>query len=1104
MRKSIFFLASVFVVALTLSTGVFAQRTTGNLEGTVTDPKGAVVPGITVTVSGVTVGFNRTVNTDNQGRYNIQQIPSGTYKVTTSATGGFGASEVTDVRVLVEQTTTLDVKVGISSSVNVVNVSSDPMGVNVDTTDSKIQTNITSQLIDSIPKGGSLTSLLKISPGTRSEPLSGGFQVDGASGSENSFLIDGQEVSNFRTGTLNQNNNIPTSLISEVQVKTSGFEAEHGGASGGVISVVTKGGSNQFRGEFGSTFESQKLQANGRAVDSLFQASGSAPQYTYMIRSPKDQGVNWFPTASFSGPIIKDRVWFLVNHSPQIYDATRSVNFYNPLSSANFPGASSTPGVSGVNLVPSATYAPQKYHGRTYYEYDFARVDAAITNNLRVSGTFLYNPIRYDGLFPYGAIAVGSTPIPVLYAGQTLTSADYSALQGGRTNSNNFTSSATYTPLSNFIINGRFTRGYLNEKGTTAYAIPNATRYQCSGLSAAYTGNTGCPIGYQNNTGNSLTTKDISTRQEFNIDANVLFSGGGRHDLKGGYQYGTTKNDVLSGYAGTGVVQFQYGRDFSYYGVSSSTCTLGTNCVGVGRMIRFGAKGVASNKYQGIFIQDKWTIDSRLTLNLGVRLENENLPAFNTGSGRPGIPLSFGFGKKVAPRLGVAYDPIGDGKTVIRASWGWFYDKLKFELPRGSFGGNFYRIDYFAITTANQAYSYYTPSRILGSWTDPIGGGNPSTAGGLSIFQTDFRIPSNLPASFYTSHGLDPAQVNSDIKPFRQSEFTVGFERELSKEYVFSARYTRKNVDSAIEDHAIIGAYEGEAYYIGNPGTGQDLAADKAAGYAKSAKPQRLYNGLELTLDKRLSHNYFFNVNYTLSHLYGNYSGLASSDEITNGSGRTSPGVNRFFDYIINGYTATGQPDNGDLATDRRHVVKAYGGYNFDWRGSKTNSTEISFFQQVLQGTPQTTFISVVATSIPLSKRGDLGRTPTFYQTDLTLTHKYKFGRDNRFALVADITFLNAFNNNSVLGFNTTKFTQNNTISGTAIDPCYNPDGLLNPGCTTAHALLTPALNAVLNGQIGAQINALQTASNPINVLYGKPNLRQAPRNVRFGFRLIF
>ncbi|MEZ5346868.1 MAG: TonB-dependent receptor plug domain-containing protein [Pyrinomonadaceae bacterium] len=85
------------------------------------------------------------------------------------------------------------------------------------------------------------------------------ISVDGASGSENTFIVDGNEVTNVLSGTLDSNNNLPFSLVQEVQVKSSGFEAEYGGATGGVINVVTKGGNNEIRGEFGLNFSPGKL-----------------------------------------------------------------------------------------------------------------------------------------------------------------------------------------------------------------------------------------------------------------------------------------------------------------------------------------------------------------------------------------------------------------------------------------------------------------------------------------------------------------------------------------------------------------------------------------------------------------------------------------------------------------------------------------------------------------------------------------------------------------------------------------------------------------------------------------------------------------------------
>jgi hypothetical protein len=1108
-------------VILCLATAVFGQRTTGDIEGKVTDTNGAVIPGISITVTGVTVGFSRTVQSDDQGEFRVQQIPIGVYNLATAATSGFAAATVSDVTVTIEKATTVNIKLGLTTTAESVVVTSDSLGVNVDITDSKVQTNITQRLIDQLPNGTSFTSLLKISPATRQESRSGGFQVDGASGSENAFLIDGMSLENFRTGTLNGVNNIPTALVSEIQIKTGGFEAEHGGASGGVISVATKSGSDSFHGEFGSDFELSDMQPNPRfTLQRFVQGSGSPKEiaenrdFVYTLPQNKDKFANFYPTATFGGPAIKGRLWFLGSYSPQVFRTTRVSNFIAPITNANFSTGRFVPSPRLVNGTPLPAFT---YKRNIKSEYAFGRLDTAILNNLRGSVTYLWNPEVTDGNLPFNSITTDN-PVPTAYAGFLFPSDQYARLQGGRINSNNVTSQLSWTPSGKLVATFRYGRAFQNQKGGN-YALANAPRFRCLGSQSAYnTIATGCPggINFQNLLTNNITTRDVSVKNEYNEDVSyILTNFGGSHDLKGGYQYGRITNDALGGNAGTGTIALFYGQDYAGAGTGVSLpCALGTaSCLGVGTFSRSGAKGFAQNNYQAIYIQDKWRPISRLALNLGIRFEKENLPSYNEGFALAGSkipPIRLGWDKKIAPRLGGAYDLLGDGKTKFFASYGWFYDRLRFELPRGLFGGNFFRTDYFPITADHPNFDFYTPERILGNWTDPLGGGVPATAGGLSQLQRDFRIPSNLSPEQFTKLGLPITGVAPDLKAFRQSEITVGFERELTRSYVLSVRFTRKNVDHAIEDHAILSLDESENYPIGNPGEGFDLKLDKETGYIKSAKPRRLYNAVEVVLNKRLASSYFFNLNYTYGRLYGNYSGLASSDE----NGRTSPSVNRFFDYAVNGFTAMGEPDNGFLATDRRHVFKAYGGYTFKkWMG-ENQATDLSFFYTALQGTPQTTFVNVVASSIVLSKRGDLGRTPALTQTDLSLTHRFKI--KGRFSLAFDFNVFNVFNQNTVTSLTTGKYRVTNTIAAIDIDPTYD-------GHTQT---LTNAFNKILGGQIGPQIEGLASGANrsiqgappqlgqpdpltkgrtnPISSLYGQPSDYQGARNVRFGLRFNF
>ncbi|MBL8123116.1 MAG: carboxypeptidase regulatory-like domain-containing protein [Blastocatellia bacterium] len=1097
MKTNFKFVISMLTLVALFAVSAFAQRTTGDIEGTVTDPQGAVVPNVTVTVSAttgggagtITSGFKRTVQANAQGFFRVQQVPPGSYTITTEPISGFGAANVPNVRVVVDNTTPVTIQLAVGGAAVNVNVSADDAPP-IDAAASKIQANITSQRIELLPKGVDFTSVLKTVPGTRPEGNSGGITVDGASGSENAFYIDGQEVTNFRTGTLNGNNAIPTQFVQEVQVKSSGFEAEFGGATGGVISVVTKGGSNDWRGEFGMQFNTPKLNGNPRDSLVRFTASGYSNTTEY-VKIPKSEGTNVFPTANLSGPIVKDKLWFFGSYTPQIFETINNTTYYT-----NLPAS--------VRTVTNT----QRYRTKRTYEYAFMRLDASPTNNLRLTGTYTWNPIIDKGALGAGTVSLGGALPFATFGSTTLTGNQLTDVQGGRQNSNNITAQAVWTPTSKLVISGRFSRGFLNER-LAAYMVPRQTRFRCQ---VGVVSLIGCSSG-QADAVNSQINKDVSIRTNYEVDASYLVSNfGGRHEFKGGYQRFKILNDVDRGYIDYGIVDIYVaapGAGATGYrdmwsiedlGAPVTPTCVGGTCVrdslgyitnpayiGAGEMIRFGTKGKGQNLNQSLYIQDRWQPTSRLTLNLGLRMEKEDLPSFN------GLapPINFGFGDKISPRLGFAYDLMGDGKTKVFAFFGRFFDRLKFELPRGSFGGDFYRVDFFEIFANQGDWRSYTYNRIRGNFNDAPGGACPTTGfigSGIARCQFDYRIASNSPIADIYTGAVDP-----NLKPFRQTEFTAGMEHQLSRDFVLKGRYTFKNVDKAIEDAGIINAQGSEAYIIGNPGSGLHAELLQQLGYQKSTTPKRRYDAVEVQLDKRLSNNYYFNVNYTYSRLHGNYSGLASSDE----AGRTSPGVNRFFDLPFIGFTAAGNKDNGPLATDRPHIVNAYGSYIFDWNGSKSNSTEFSAFQTFQSGTPVTSTIAFITTTI-FTERGDLGRTPMFTQTDFSVSHKYRFGRDNRFTLVGDLNILNLLDEDNVTGYYTQKTTSTLQPYTSALfgSQFLNADGSVN---------YVGAINAYNAGTLLNQFNSyFAAASSRVDGRYGQPNSFQGPRSVRFGFRLLF
>lgn len=1070
MKSISFMLSLVFCFALT----AFGQETTGTIEGYVKDPSGAVVPNVSVTVqsanetenttrTSVATGFTRTLTSSDEGFFRVQQVPPGIYTITTQAASGFGATTLNNVNVGVGRTTQLDISLTIGAGTTVVDVTSGSEAGAIDPTGSQLQTNITTRQIETIPAGTSFASLLRLSPQTRPEAKSGGFQVDGSSGSENSFIIDGQDVSNFKSNNLNAVNNIPNTLVQEVSIKTSGFDAEFGGATGGVVSVVTKGGSNQYRGIFGTEFEASKLNASPRPglVRVLDPRTANGNNFEY-VSAPKTGATNFFPTAQISGPIVKDKLFGLVNYSRQIFNNTRTSRYFNNSIAAN------------RTLVEAV-----EYKNKTIFEYAFARLDANPFSSLRLTGTYLWNPqINEGGTLP-GSINLG-TGVPSALLGTTrFRGADLIDQQGGRVNSNNVTAQAIYTPTGNIVVTGRFSRGFLNEKGA-AYGVPNGTRVQCSAVPAAFVATAGCIQGSENFGANRLTNKEVSIKTNYEVDASYNLNGFlGNHQFKGGYSNSKIFTDIDSNSnITTGQVQLFYGRTIGSLTPIAVPST--TGAIGAGVVSRFGQIATGFNRNQGIYIQDKWQPIRNLTLNIGVRAEKEFIPTFN------GIPIqvAYGYGDKIAPRLGFAYDPFGDGKTKIFGSYGKFYDRLKFELPAGSFGGDFFRRDFFEIF-AGESVNTFTLSSILGNYQGPSGGECPRAATGTRVrCHIDLRVPSLAAV---------------DLKPFTQRELTFGVEREFFGNMLFTARYTNKEVLDAVEDAGAFNEFNSEVYTIVNPCKGEHINIIKTGGYAGCVEAERKYNAFQVIAERRFTRGLYFNANYTFSRLVGNYSGLASSDE----NGRDDPGVTRYFDIPSQGYAvATGKPDNGRLATDRPHVFNLYGSYSYDWFGSKTNETTFSLFTTAQSGTPLTTTVELFANEIILNGRGDLGRTETFTQSDIALQHRYRFGRDDRFAVIFNVNVNNILNEHNVTDVY-------RLITDVGIDISAEDVGFSDPVNTNPRPNATVrAINASITTGLGPQIRSLLTDPTLVDPRYNStnplPNAFQTPRNVRFGFRFQF
>src|SRR5580704_12978784 len=267
----------------TAVTSAYAQETTAGLQGTIKDGTGAVIPNATVTISSPTLVGDKTTLADKQGNYRFANLPPGPYVVNVSAKG-FTSLRREGLVLEVGHLPTVDLTVSVGGEATVVEVSA--AAPTIDVTSVTTLTNVTQDVINFVPRGTSFQSVIQFAPSARNEPLMGntmtngsgsvspgngsngnsfGYSIAGGSDSENSYLVEGQETANLIGGY--SHTNVPFDFIQEVEVKSSGVQAEYGGALGGVVNVIMKKGTAKFHGSVFLQFENQGLDAgpNGTA-----------------------------------------------------------------------------------------------------------------------------------------------------------------------------------------------------------------------------------------------------------------------------------------------------------------------------------------------------------------------------------------------------------------------------------------------------------------------------------------------------------------------------------------------------------------------------------------------------------------------------------------------------------------------------------------------------------------------------------------------------------------------------------------------------------------------------------------------------------------------
>ena len=1009
--------ALILIVGAFAGAPAVAQEQTGSIVGTVKSDE-TPMPGVTVEIKGPSGTLTGVTNVN--GDFRFPRVLPGNYTVTAKISG-FKTYERRDVAVSLGERVTVNIPLVMSTVMETIVVSGEAVQISMG--ENSTSAKIGGETLNRLPKGRDFTSVVAMAPGASNEPFLAGISIDGASGSENRFVIDGIDTTHPQDGVSGQN--FVTDLIEEVQVKSAGYTAEYGGAVGGVINAITKSGSNDFHGNVGVYFGDSSLNSNPQGEDRpVYQESFPGYYRTY----EKDNYTTWEPGFGLGGPIVRDNLWFFAGYWPTLTSIERT-----PVGSTTTYNRDDTRNYFAGNL---------KGNVGSQFVYKLAA-------NL--------SPRKSDGVLP---AFDGSTPADAnLDVVSKFPTSSYSAYMDWVPGSTFFASARGGYWMTNWETEGIKTDPQMYFRSGVIPVPVTDPRYRPTGFRSVPT------------TSFNEYTADKWERFYGGLDTN-LFVGNmlGSHAFKAGVLYERIKNNVSTGEPGN---QFEIRWGLSdRYGIG----VIGT--YGSVTVRKFRTEGSATDTNIGIFLQDTWTIARDLTLNIGVRTEQERVPNYGAEKD-PTLPtnaMEFNFGDKLAPRVGFAWDVGGKQTLKVYGSYGTYYDIVKLEMPRGSFG-------------ADKWITHVYPLETLDWQTLPNGCAisdntltqNPCPALGPGQHR-DLRAPT------------DPAEsIDPDLRPMKNQEFQFGLDWQAAKNSVIGLRYVNKKLLDTIEDVGVLifnpDGTSQEEYFTANPGKGITLQPGANGCTPEQNCPAhgeavRDYQAVEVNFTRRFTNNFSLHASYTWSELKGNYSGLASSDEF----GRTDPNVARYFDGVAYSYDQSGAFVDGVLNTDRPHTVKLQGFYRAPW------NTNVGLNFTWASGAPVTTNANFVGVYYYPYGRNDQGRLASLTNFDLMVAQPFQIGKVQ---LEASVNVLNLFDSRKITRVGVEKYQQDICDARADCDSTNN---------WYFNTLVPYNYDSVMAGAGFATnpnyLNAYTASTDP--TLAGYVPAYQSPRSVRFALKVLF